>query len=80
VDPETIVFGILKRSGKVSVSIMTDVIAESLMNEAVKKARRVSIVYTNIGSGYDSLMFCVYRHLNINHRYNSNKGSIHYQY
>ena len=37
---KTIVFGILERGGKVSVSIVTDVKAESLMNETVKKVRR----------------------------------------
>ena len=66
---KTIVFGILERGGKVSVSIVTDVKAESLMNETVKKVRRGSIVYTDKWRGYDSLMFCGYRHLNIDHKY-----------
>jgi len=66
---KTIVFGILERGGKVSVSIVTDVKAESLMNETVEKVRRGSIVYTDKWRGYDSLMFCGYRHLNIDHQY-----------
>jgi len=66
---KTIVFGILERGGKVSVSILPDVKAESLMNETVKQVRRVSIVYTDKWKGYDSLMFCGYRHLSIDHRY-----------
>ena len=66
---KTTVFGILERGGKVSVSIVTDVKAESLMNETVKKVRRGSIVYTDKWRGYDSLMFCGYRHLNIDHQY-----------
>jgi hypothetical protein len=41
---KTIVFGILVRGGKVSVSILTNLKAESLMNETVKKIRRGSIV------------------------------------
>jgi transposase len=65
---KTIMFGILERRGKVSVSIVTDVKAESLMSETVKKVRRGSIVYTDKWRGYDSLMFCGYRHLNIDHR------------
>lgn len=67
---KTIVFGIVGLGGKVSVSIVTEVKAESLMNEAVKKVRRESIVCTDIWGGYDSLMFCGYRHLTNNHRYN----------
>jgi transposase len=30
--------------------------------------RRGSIVYTDYYKGYDTLMFCGYRHLNINHK------------
>jgi transposase len=44
---KTIVFGILERYGKVSVSIVTDSPAESLMKETVKKVHRGSIVYTD---------------------------------
>jgi len=36
---KTIVFGILERGGKVSVSIVQDVSAESLMTETVKRVR-----------------------------------------
>ena len=73
---KTIVFGILERGGKVSVSIVTDVKAESLMNETVKKVRRGSIVYTDKWRGYDSLMFCGYRHLNIDHKYKFKQGKV----
>ena len=73
---KTIVFGILERRGKVSVSIVNDVKAESLMNETVKKVRRGSIVYTDKWRGYDSLMFCGYRHLNIDHRYKFKQGKV----
>lgn len=73
---KTIVFGILERGGKVSVNIVKDVKAETLMNETVKKVRRGSIVYTDKWRGYDSLMFCGYRHLNIDHRYKFKQGKV----
>ena len=46
---KTIVFGILERGGKVSVGVIKDVSAETLMQETVKKVRRGSIVYTENG-------------------------------
>ena len=66
---KTIVFGILERGGKVSVNIVKDVSAETLIHETVIKVRRGSIVYTDKWKGYDSLMFCGYRHLNVDHGY-----------
>jgi transposase len=66
---KTIVFGILERRRKVSVEIVKNVTAETLMNETVKKVRRGSIAYTDKWAGYDSLMFSGYKHLNIDHRY-----------
>ena len=44
---KTIVYGILDRKGKVSVSIVQDISAESLMTETVRGMRRGSIVYTD---------------------------------
>jgi transposase len=44
---KTIVYGILERGGKVSVNVVQDVSAESLMTETVKRVRRGSIVYTD---------------------------------
>jgi len=73
---KTMVFGILERGGKVSVSIVQDVSAESLMTETVKRVRRGSIVYTDKWRGYDSLMFCGYKHLNIDHRYKFKQGKV----
>ena len=64
---KTIVFGILEREGKVIVSIIPNASADSLLHETVKKVRRGSIVYTDKWRGYDSLMFCGYKHLNIDH-------------
>ena len=73
---KTIVYGILERGGRVSVSIVEDVSAESLMTETVKRVRRGSIVYTDKWRGYDSLMFCGYKHLNIDHRYKFKQGKV----
>jgi len=73
---KTIVYGILERGGRVAVSIVQDVSAESLMTETVKRVRRGSIVYTDKWRGYDSLMFCGYKHLNIDHRYKFEQGKV----
>jgi len=73
---KTIVYGILERGGKVSVNIVQDVSAESLMTETVKRVRRGSIVYTDKWRGYDSLMFCGYKHLSIDHRYKFKQGKV----
>jgi len=73
---KTIVYGILERRGKVSVSIVSDVSAESLMEETIKKVRRGSIVYTDKWRGYDALMFCGYKHLSIDHSYRFKQGKV----
>ena len=62
------VFGILERNGVVKVEVVKDVIAETLLNLAVKTVRRGSIVYTDKFRSYDSLMFCGYRHVKIDHK------------
>ncbi len=56
------VFGVLERHGKVCVSIIKDVSAETLLNETVKIVKRGSIVYTDKFKSYDALMFCGYKH------------------
>lgn len=73
---KTIVFGILERGGKVTVSIIPNASADSLIHETVKKVRRGSIVYTDKWSGYDSLMFCGYKHLNIDHEHKFKQGKV----
>jgi len=75
---KTIVFGILeRRRGKVSVEIVDDVSADSLMRSATRKVRRGSIVYTDTWKSYDSLMFCGYRHTNIDHSKVFSRGKVH---
>ncbi len=73
---KTIVFGILERGGKVTVSIVPNASAEALLTETVKKVRRGSIVYTDQWKGYDSLMFCGYKHLNIDHQHKFKQGKV----
>lgn len=73
---KTIVFGILERGGKVTVSIIPNASADSLIHETVKKVRRGSIVYTDKWRGYDSLMFCGYKHLNIDHEHKFKQGKV----
>lgn len=69
------VFGILERNGKVLVTVVPNVTAETLIGLTVKTVRRGSIVYTDKFNSYDSLMFCGYRHLKIDHgkRFTSGK-------
>jgi transposase len=62
------VFGILERNGIVKVEAVSNVTAETLLNLTVKAVRRGSIVYTDKFRSYDSLMFCGYRHLKIDHK------------
>jgi len=61
------VFGILERNGKVQVTVVPNVTAETLVGLTVKTVRRGSIVYTDKFGSYNSLMFCGYRHLKIDH-------------
>jgi transposase len=61
------VFGILERKGIVQVSVVPNVTAETLLGLTVKKVRRGSVVYTDKFRSYDSLMFCGYRHLKVDH-------------
>ena len=61
------VFGILERDGLVHVNVVPNVTAETLLGLTVKKVRRGSVVYTDKFTSYDSLMFCGYRHLKVDH-------------
>lgn len=61
------VFGILERDGLVQVNVVPNVTAETLLGLTVKKVRRGAVVYTDKFKSYDSLMFCGYRHLKVDH-------------
>lgn len=61
------VFGILERNGVVKVEVVKDVSVQSLLDMTLKTVRRGSIVYTDKFRSYDSLMYCGYRHLRVDH-------------
>lgn len=61
------VFGILEREGRVYVHVVPDVSASTLLSLTAKKVRRGSLVYTDKFRSYDSLMFCGYRRLKVDH-------------
>jgi len=46
------------------------------MKETIKKVRRGSIVYTDKWKGSDSLMFCGYKHLSIDHSHRFKQGKV----
>lgn len=70
------VFGILERKGIVQVSVVQNVTAETLLDLTVKKVRRGSVVYTDKFRSYDSLMFCGYRHLKVDHSKYFSSGKV----
>jgi len=70
------VFGILERNGLVRVEVVKNVTASTLIDQTVKTVRRGSIVYTDQYGGYDTLMFCGYRHLSLNHKKRFASGKI----
>lgn len=70
------VFGILERDGIVSVDVVPDVGAKTLLDMTIKKVRRGSIVYTDKYKCYDSLMFCGYRHLKVDHGKQFARGKV----
>lgn len=61
------VFGILERHGRVQVTVVRDCSAESLLRETLRTVKRGSLVYTDRWAGYDTLTFCGYRHLRVDH-------------
>lgn len=61
------VFGILERHGRVQVTVVRDCSAESLLRETLRTVKRGSLVYTDRWGGYDTLTFCGYRHLRVDH-------------
>jgi len=62
------VFGILERDSLVRVEVVRDVTAKNLLNQTVRMVRRGSIIYTDKYKSYDSLMFCGFRHLSLDHK------------
>lgn len=70
------VFGIYERNGVVRVEVVKDVSARNLLEHTIKTVRRGSIVYTDKFRSYDSLMFCGYRHLRIDHGKTFSSGKV----
>jgi len=71
------VFGILERRGRVSVTVVPNVTAKTLLQETVKVVKRGALVYTDKYRGYDTLTFCGYRRLAVNHSQQFSRGKVH---
>lgn len=74
---KTPVFGILERQGRVQVTVVPDCSAETLRDQTLRWVKRGTLVYTDRWSGYDTLTFCGYRHLRINHARHFSRGKVH---
>jgi transposase len=74
---KTPVFGILERSGRVEVTVVPNCSAETLLRETLKTVKRGSLVYTDKWSGYDTLTFCGYRRLSVDHGQRFARGKVH---
>lgn len=70
------VFGILERNGRVSVEMVPDVKASTLVSRTTQKVRWGSIVYTDRYQVYDALMPCGYQHEAINHKVRFARGKV----
>lgn len=70
------VFGVLERDGHVYVEVVPDVKATTLLGITTKKVRRGSLVYTDKYKAYDTLMFCGYRHLAVDHQTRFANGKV----
>jgi transposase len=58
------------------VPVVADFTAATLLKLTVKKARRGAIVYTDKFKSYDSLMFCGFRHLKVDHQKYFSSGKV----
>jgi transposase len=61
------VFGILERGGKVRVEVVRNVSGETLLNMAIKKVKRGSLIYTDKFRSYNGLISYGFRHMRIDH-------------
>ena len=64
---KVVVFGILKRGGKVYTRIVLDASASTLMPVIRRKIRIDSVVYTDSWGSYNALDVAGFRHCRINH-------------
>ncbi len=64
---KTVVFGILKRGGKVFTKVVDDTRSTTLMPVIVRKLAPDSVVYTDCYRSYNALDVSDFRHERINH-------------
>lgn len=74
---KTPVFGILERQGRVQVTVVPDCSGETLRDQTLRWVKRGSLVYTDKWAGYDTLTFCGYRHLRLDHARHFSRGKVH---
>lgn len=74
---KTPVFGILERHGRVQVTVVPNCSADTLLRETRRVVKRGTLVYTDKWSGYDTLTFCGYRHLRVDHAKRFSHGKVH---
>ena len=72
-----IVFGVLERRGKVSIEIVKNVRAKTLLKHTIKKVRMGSMIYTDKFKSYDTLVFHGYKHRSVNHKVIFARGNVH---
>jgi transposase len=61
------VFGILERGGKVRVEVVRNVTGETLLEMAIKKVKRGSLIYTDKFRSNNGLISYGFRHMRIDH-------------
>lgn len=71
------VFGILERRGQVRVEVVPDCSARTIRDHTLRWVKRGSLVYSDKWSGYDTLAFCGYRHLKVDHGRRFSRGKVH---
>ena len=74
---KTPVFGILERRGRVEVTVVPNCSAETLLRETLRTVKRGRLVYTDKWSGADTLTFCGYRRLSVDHGQRFARGNVH---
>ena len=74
---KTPVFGILERQGQVQVSVVRDCSMETIRDHTLRWVKRGTLVYTDRWKGYDTLAFCGYRHLRLDHSRHFARGKVH---
>ena len=61
------VFGILERGGKVKLEVVHDVKGDTLLELAIRKVRRGSLIYTDRFRSYNGLVSYGFKHKRIDH-------------